>query len=108
MGKTDRKRVAEELLAACESPVQITAEDMDDLRHMLGMTPPHSQREWGFRNYFCADPEHPGMRRLEALGWVRATRSAIVGSDQVFVATREGCRAVGLPEAKIAKLFPKT
>ena len=30
-------------------------EDIDNLRHMLGARPTDSKRDWGYRNYYCAN-----------------------------------------------------
>jgi hypothetical protein len=69
--------------------------DMGCLRHMLGIRSGTHKRDYGYRNYFCASdggPDVSSMKRLEALGLVRA------GHRPYWHATEAGCKAVGLNE----------
>lgn len=83
----------------------ITVEDLDHLRHMLGINQSYSPSNWGFRNYFAAGPgeQVESMERLVALGWVRkgGQRDDLV----YYYATKEGCRAAGLTTQQIKAVF---
>lgn len=80
---------------------QITASDLDKLRHMLGAVPGR-QKQWGFRNYFAAGKGHePAMRRLESAGFVVQGRA--YNESFYFHATEEGCKAVGMNKAQIKR-----
>lgn len=75
-------------------------EDMNNLRHMLGMGSHIPQKDWGSRNYFNAGEGHsdmPSLLRLIAAGLV------VRGQPDYFHATRAGCEAVALPASKIKK-----
>lgn len=76
-------------------------EDMNNLRHMLGIGSHIPKKDWGFRNYFNAGEGHsdmPSLLRLIAAGLViRSSR------PDYFHATRAGCEAVALPASKIKK-----
>lgn len=78
---------------------QLEVDDMDNLRHMLGMTGPRAA--WGHRNYFLATPSTTeSMARMQALGvveWAQTLRSGLV-----YSATRLGCQVAGLPARRIA------
>lgn len=83
---------------------QITADDLDNLRHMLGSDPARfTQKQWGFRNYFaCGGGENEkSMRRLESAGFVRQGRP--YDKSFCFHATEEGCKAVGMNKAQIKR-----
>ena len=71
----------------------LTFEDMDRLRHMLGVDPRRPAKCWGFRNYYDVgdDAAVASMNRLAACGWVEHVK------DSIWIATLEGCRAAGLP-----------
>lgn len=70
-------------------------DDMDDLRHAVGMATNVAPRNWGFRNHYNADADHPGMLRLERLGFI--VRGRWNGDSVFFHVTEAGCRAIGLP-----------
>lgn len=80
----------------------ITADDLDNLRHMLGCEPERSRRSWGFRNCFVADEtDVPSMERLVAAGFVHPHR--MVNQSRSYIATREGMRAAGMTGAEIER-----
>ena len=87
--------------------MSITADDMDDIRHALGIDNRRPRKQWGFRNYYCGHT--PGMERLVAVGFMRLARagSELTGGDPVYAATREGCRAVGMTDAEIDRMEPR-
>jgi hypothetical protein len=70
-----------------------TVEDMNILRHMLGVGSHIRKRDWGFRNYFNAEDGHfdmPALKRLEAAGLI------FQGRPGYWHANADGYRAVGL------------
>lgn len=74
--------------------------DMDNLRHMLGMGDHIRQRDWGFRNYYNAGPDHhqmPSIKRLVSLGLAEEYR------PNYYRATEVGMRAVGFNFKQIQK-----
>lgn len=72
----------------------ITAGDLDNLRHMLGVS--ESNRR-GYRNYFVAGGgDVASMERLLACGFVVRNETYRLSSDPCYHATIEGARAVGL------------
>jgi hypothetical protein len=77
--------------------LNITAEDVDDLRHMLGVSAKSAR---GYRNYYVAEPGHPGMARLLEAGLVvkneRYRLSEDVSEDECYHATLAGAKLVGL------------
>lgn len=75
--------------------LNITAEDVDDLRHMLGV---NARTPRGYRNYYVADPAHPGMARLLAAGLVVKNERYGVSKDACFHATIDGAKLIGLKE----------
>lgn len=83
----------------------LTAKDIDNLRHMLGVHQQKPARQWGLRNYFaCGGGENEkSMRRLEAAGFVRQGRP--YENSFYFHATEEGCKAVGMNAAQIKRAF---
>ncbi len=74
----------------------IDVQDMDNLRHMLGVSEQHPR---GYRNYFVAGAaDVPSMERLRALGLViqsTAYRHS-VADDSCYHATEKGARFIGL------------
>ena len=73
----------------------IGAEDMDNLRHMLGVANNVPKKRWGYRNYYASSiSDMPNMIRLEAAGLVRRGRP--YEDAYYFHATESGCLAVGL------------
>lgn len=80
----------------------LTADDLDNLRHMLGVSEMYKKNQWGFRNYYaCSKSSEKSMRRLEKLGFVRQGRS--YEDSFYFHATEEGCKAVGMNTVQIKR-----
>lgn len=80
-------------------------EDVENLRHMLGATYPNKQREWGYRNYYCANLGDKSMERLEQAGLVIKGR---VSSDQAYYhATETGCKLAGLDARQIRRALSR-
>lgn len=72
---------------------KITADDLDNLRHMLGVSEQHPR---GYRNYFVAGGSDVlSMERLKEAGFVVLGGNSL-SSDPCYHATPEGARAVGL------------
>ncbi len=72
----------------------ITADDLDNLRHMLGIS---GRRRGGFRNYFVAGGDDvASMERLRDAGFVVKNERYMLSADPCYHATIEGQRAVGL------------
>ena len=69
-------------------------EDVENLRHMLGATYPNKQREWGYRNYYCANLGNKSMERLEQAGLV--IKGRVSGNQAYYHATETGCKTAGL------------
>jgi hypothetical protein len=70
-------------------------EEMNILRHMLGIDRRVKPKDWGYRNYFNAEPGHndyPILLRLEKKGLIER------GPRHMWYATPDGCEAVGLKE----------
>lgn len=80
---------------------EITIDDLDNLRHMLGMDPRKSRKHWFYRNYFSAPCDHASMNRLELAGWVFSVEYS---GGRLFFATEPGMMAVGLTKREIAKI----
>lgn len=79
---------------------QLEVDDVDNLRHMLGMT--GARALWGQRNYFLATPSTAeSMTRMQALGVVEWRQT--LRSGPVYSATRLGCQVAGLPARRIAE-----
>ncbi len=67
--------------------------DLDNLRHMLGISSHRARKHWCYRNYFNAgDCDKPSMERLVVLGLAEQFR------PDYWRATEAGCKAVGLTE----------
>jgi len=74
----------------------ITADDLDNLRHMLGVSDKHRR---GYRNYFVAGGKDvESMERLRESGFVVKNERYGLSSDPCYHATVDGARAVGLRE----------
>lgn len=72
----------------------ITADDLDNLRHMLGV---NDRSPRGYRNYFIAGGRDiESMERLRACGFVVRSERYGLSADFCYHATIEGARAVGL------------
>ncbi len=71
----------------------ITADDLDNLRHMLGV----DRVPGGYRNWFIADADNvASMERLRSAGLVVYNPLYRLSSDPCYHATTKGARAVGL------------
>lgn len=75
--------------------LHLTAEDVDDLRHMLGV---NGRTPRGYRNYYVAEPGHSGMARLLAAGLVVKNERYRLSGDECYHATLAGARLIGLRE----------
>ena len=74
--------------------MNIELEDVDRLRHMLGVS---ERTPRGYRNYFAAGSnDQPSMARLEAAGLVVRNRNWDLTTWPVYHATLDGARLVGL------------
>lgn len=72
----------------------ITVEDLDNLRHMLGVS---EKCRSGYRNYFVAGgADVLSMERLCAAGFAIKNERYALSSDPCYHATTDGARAVGL------------
>jgi hypothetical protein len=72
----------------------ITVYDLDNLRHMLGVSQKHPK---GYRNYFVAGGDDVrSMERLREAGFVVLNENYRLSSLPCYHATLEGARAVGL------------
>jgi hypothetical protein len=72
----------------------INADDLDNLRHMLGVS---ERSPRGYRNYFVAGGKDvDSMERLRTAGFVVKNEAYALSTDPCYHATTEGARAVGL------------
>ena len=72
----------------------ITVDDLDNLRHMLGVS---DRTPRGYRNYFVAGGKDvESMERLRAAGFVVKNDGYRMSADPCYHATAEGAKAVGL------------
>jgi hypothetical protein len=72
----------------------ITADDLDNLRHMLGVS---DECRRGYRNYFIAGGDDiASMERLREVGFVVKNERYSASADPCYHATLEGARALGL------------
>lgn len=72
----------------------IRPDDVELLRHMLGVTEPHPR---GYRNYFVAgEGDVAAMERLRAAGLVVKNERYSLSSDPCYHATLAGAKCVGL------------
>jgi cytosine/adenosine deaminase-related metal-dependent hydrolase len=72
----------------------ITVNDLDNLRHMLGVD---ERCRRGYRNYFVAGGDDvASMERLREAGFVIKNERYRLSSDPCYHATLEGARAIGL------------
>lgn len=68
--------------------------DMDNLRHMLGVSDRHPR---GYRNYFVAgDSDVASMERLREAGLVVKNERYKMSEDSCYHATQNGARFIGL------------
>ena len=87
-----------------EAGVSVTADDLDNLRHALGIDLCSPRRAWGYRNYFVTTHDDQSFARLVAAGFARVRGTMNDGRDTVFSATPDGCRAVGMTAREIARM----
>jgi hypothetical protein len=72
----------------------ITVDDLDNLRHMLGVSERHRR---GYRNYFVAGGKDvASMERLREAGFVFKNERYGLSADPCYHATLQGARAIGL------------
>lgn len=77
-------------------------DDIENIRHMVGMGHYIPRGRWGFRNYFAAGGSQIAeMARLENNGLVE--RGGTRDSSTYFRATSEGCRVIGMCGASIRR-----
>jgi len=81
--------------------LDLTGNDLDNLRHMVGAVSNVAKRNWGYRNSFAAgEDDVPSMERLLDAGFVVRGRKFNIGeTDYYYHATLEGCKAIGLSKA---------
>lgn len=72
-------------------------EDMDNLRHMLGVGDHVRKKDWCYRNYYNANDGDASMERLHVAGLVEQYR------PNYWRATEAGCRAIGLTPKQIQR-----
>lgn len=85
--------------------MDVSEKNLELLRHTLGATE-KKRKNWGYRNYFCAnnnetDPDYQGCRALERAGLMVAGNAN--KHSQYFHATEAGMKAIGFNEAQIEK-----
>ena len=74
--------------------MDITIDDLDNLRHMLGVGP---RQPRGYRNYFVAGGKDvESMERLRVAGLVVKNEHYRASADPCYHATLDGAKAVGL------------
>ena len=79
-------------------------DDLDNLRHMLGVRSHIPRRQWGYRNFFAAsETQIAQMERLVAAGYAR--KGIVSGSLTYYHVTEAGCHAIGLHKAAIKRAF---
>lgn len=75
---------------------QITGEDLDNLIHMLGVSPKHMN---GYRNYFMAGGKDiESMERLRAAGFVVRNEGYTGSGLPCYHATLAGAKKIGLEQ----------
>jgi len=75
-------------------------QDMDNLRHMLGVCSERPRKRWCYRNYFNSNQgcdSYASMQRLVAQGLAFEYR------PDYFSATLHGCMVIGLTSKEAAK-----
>jgi hypothetical protein len=83
---------------------KITADDIGNLKHMLGAESHIPRRDWGYRNHFAASlggPDEESFKKMERMGLV--TRGRNTESLIFFHATEVGCMAAGLDSRQIKR-----
>lgn len=72
----------------------VTADDLDNVRHMLGVS---DKCRKGFRNYFVAGgSDVASMERLREAGFVVKNERYSLSDAPCYHATVDGAKAVGL------------
>jgi hypothetical protein len=83
---------------------QLTNDDMNNLRHMLGIAVHIQKKKWGYRNRFApAGANIQSMERLEMAGFVH--KGNPYGDSYYFHATAEGCAAVGFTPIQTKRIL---
>lgn len=83
---------------------------IETIIHMTGCGKHIYENLRGCRNYYCAsclpnDEDYIALLEMEKLGYVRAGSTINNGDNQYFYATKEGCRAAGIKEKYIERIF---
>lgn len=82
--------------------MNITADDMGNLRHALGATNQKEFKNWGYRNYYAAATcDVPSMERLVESGFM--VKGRYCADEHHYHATKEGCQAAGLDKRQTEK-----
>ena len=82
----------------------INEDDLDNLRHMLGVGDHIAKRHWGYRNYFAASGSQcEEMDRLVAAGL--AERGRQTDTMTYYHATMAGCDAIRMGKAAKRRAF---
>ena len=78
----------------------LSSDDMDNLRHMLGARSDQAKRNWGYRNHFApgSSLDVQSMERLELAGLVK--EGAPYHDTFYYHATEKGCAALGFSPAQ--------
>lgn len=87
--------------------MNIELEDLNKMRHALGICERTPRKRWGYRNHYSTNTDDPSMRRLTEAGLVwRGSVSAATeyGEYASFHVTEAGMRAVGLTAREIARI----
>ena len=80
----------------------ITDKQKHLLQHMLGATENVKKKNWGYRNYFCAEPftdDFDELVKLQHLGFVWHVNTLIHGD--IFYATRKGAIEIGFKKYQL-------
>lgn len=100
-------REREAVVAGGRAEDGITDDDLEKLRHMLGVGPRHPRRAWGFRNHYAPGASDvPAMERLVAAGL--AERGAPYREAHFYHATASGCQRAGLSKAATRRVMDGT
>jgi hypothetical protein len=79
-------------------------EDLDNLKHMLGVSEYTPKRQWGYRNYFaCGKTDELSMERLVEAKY--AERGHAYGDSFYYHATPLGAKLLKIPKKRIQELF---
>ena len=87
--------------------MELTPAQIDDMRHMLGMTGTARRGQWGYRNHYAAGINDvstlASMRQMVEAGFLEEGHTTV--NMTYFYCTREGCKAAGLSKAGIKRVF---